>query len=101
MQFFSSNLPDALCGKVSADLCGRKGFPCGSLLGIVDSQQLLDSSHVRQRDNALLFAVSWLVGYGVGFLLIGLRGQPVPCRFCGNTDKNGHLFVKMSSSSSS
>ena len=87
MQYFSSDLPDAQCGKVSADLCGRKGFRGGSLLGIVGSQQLLDSSHVRERDKALLFAVSWLVGYGVGFLLIGVRGQPVPCRFCGNTDK--------------
>ena len=27
-----------------------------------------------------------------------MRGQPVPFRFCGNTDKKGHLFVKMSSS---
>ena len=27
-----------------------------------------------------------------GFLLSRVRGQPVPCRFCGSPDGDGHLF---------
>ena len=27
-----------------------------------------------------------------GFLLGRVRGQPVPCRFCGAPDADGHLF---------
>ena len=49
------------------------------------------SSHVRERDEALLRGV--LVG-GVwnGFLLSRVRVQPVPCQFCGGADGDGHLF---------
>ena len=45
----------------------------------------------RERDKALLRAI--LVG-GVwnGFLLSPVRGQAVPCRFCGAPDNDGHLF---------
>ena len=28
----------------------------------------------------------------VGFLLGWVRGEPVPCRFCGAPDGDGHLF---------
>ena len=28
----------------------------------------------------------------MGFLLGNVRGQPVPCRFCGAPDSDGHLF---------
>ena len=53
--------------------------------------QLLNSDHVRERDKALLRSI--LVG-GVwnGFLLGQVRGQDVPCRFCGSRDHVGHLF---------
>ena len=27
-----------------------------------------------------------------GFLLGGVSGQPVPCRFCGNPDGDGHFL---------
>ena len=55
------------------------------------SLKLLFSSHVRERDKALLRAT--LVG-GVwnGFLLRRTRGENVPCRFCGGIDGDGHLF---------
>ena len=55
------------------------------------SLQLLDSGHVRERDKALLRSI--LVG-GVwnGFLLHKVKGQRVPCRFCGSDDGDGHLF---------
>ena len=53
--------------------------------------QLLNSSHVRDRDEGLPRSI--LVG-GVwnGFLLSRVKGQPVPCRFCGSPDGDGHLF---------
>ena len=43
------------------------------------------------RDKALLRSI--LVG-GVwnGFLLQKVKGQQVPCRFCGGLDSDGHLF---------
>ena len=58
--------------------------PCSSL-------QLLNSSHVRERDKALLRNI--MVG-GVWncILLSRVRGHPVPCRFCGAPDGDGHLF---------
>ena len=60
IQHFWSNLLNARCRKVSADLCVRKGFLSGLLLDIVGSQQLLNSSHVLERDKALLRSI--LVG---------------------------------------
>ena len=70
-----------------------------SWLDIDGTLQLLNSDHVRERDKALLRSI--LVG-GVwnAFLLGGVRGQPVPCRFCGAPDGDGHLFLKMSFSTS-
>ena len=61
------------------------------LLDIHGSLQLLCSSHVRERDRALLRAVM-VGGVWNGFLLGHVRGQPVPCRFCGAPDHDGHLF---------
>ena len=37
--------------------------------------------------------VRWLVAVWNGFLLTGVKGQPVPCRFCGGADGDGHLFL--------
>ena len=78
--------------KVSADLCARKGFPGGPSLDIDGTLQLLKSDHVRERDKALLRGI--LVG-GVwsGFLLGKVRGQDVPCRFCGMHDHDAYLFL--------
>ena len=91
VQHFNAAILDAWRDKVSVDLCGRKGFRGGHLLDIHGSLQLLTSSHVRERDKALLRTI--LVG-GVwnGFLLGRVRSQFVPCRFCGAPDGDGHLF---------
>ena len=60
-------------------------------MDIHGSLQLLSSSHVRERDKALLRAIM-VGGVWNGFLLGHFRGQPVPCRFCGAPDHDGHLF---------
>ena len=44
----------------SEELCVRKGSTGGSLLDVLGSQQLLHTSHVRERDKALLRSI--LVG---------------------------------------
>ena len=91
IQHFRSAILDAWRNKVALDLCKRQGFRGGPLLDVHGSLQLLNSSHVRERDKALLR--TFLVG-GVwnGFLLGYVRGQAVPCRFCGAPDHDGHLF---------
>ena len=91
IQHFKSALLDAWRNKVAADLCGRKGFRGGPLLDIHGSLQLLNSSHVRERDKALLRNVM-VGGVWNGLLLGRVRGQTVPCRFCGAPDNDGHLF---------
>ena len=53
-------------------------------MDIHGSLELLDSSHVRQRDEALLRSIM-VGGVRNGFLLNGVRGQAVPCRFCGGS----------------
>ena len=91
IQHFKSALLDAWRNKVAADLCGRKGFRGRPLLDIHGSLQLLNSSHVRERDKALLRNVM-VGGVWNGLLLGRVRGQAVPCRFCGALDNDGHLF---------
>ena len=90
IQHFRAALLDAWRNKAAADLCGRKGFRGGPLLDVHGSLQLLNSSHVRERDKALLRAIM-VGGVWNGFLLSRVRGQAVPCRFCGAPDKDGHL----------
>ena len=91
IQHFRAAIFDAWQNKAAADLCGRKGFRGGPLLDIRGSLQLLNSSHVRDRDKGLLRCI--LVGGAWNvFLLSKVRGQPVPCRFCGAPDNDGHLF---------
>ena len=91
IQHFPSAVLEGWGGKVSADLCARKGFRGGPWLDIDGTLQLLNSDHVRERDEALLR--SFLVG-GVwnGFLLSKVKGQQVSCWFCGGDDNDGHLF---------
>ena len=81
IQHFKAAVLDAWRNKVAADLYGRKGFRGGLLLDIHGSLQLLNSSHVRERDKALLRAIM-VGGVWNGFLLSRVRGQAVPCRFC-------------------
>ena len=74
VQHFKAAILDAWRKKVSADLCDRKGFWCGPLLDVHGSLQLLNSSHVRERDKALLRSV--MIGcVWNGFSLVGLRGS--------------------------
>ena len=84
LQHFKAALLDAWRNKVSADLCSRQGFRGGPLLDVHGSLQLLDSSHVRERDKALLRAIM-VGGVWNGFLLSRVRGREVPCRFCGGS----------------
>ena len=91
IQHFKAALLDAWRNKVTTDLCGREGFRGGPLFDIHGSLQLLNSSHVRERDKALLRAIM-VGGVWNGFLLSRVRGQDVPCRFCGAPDNDGHLF---------
>ena len=54
VQHFRAAILDAWQNKAAADLCGREGFRGGPLLDIRGSLQLLNSSHVRDRDKGLL-----------------------------------------------
>ena len=65
---------------VSADLCARSGFRSGPLLDVGGSHQLPTSSHVREKDKALLRSIM-VGGVWNGFLLGRLRGEFVPCSF--------------------
>ena len=62
-------------------LCWMSMAPCSSF----------DSSHVREREKALLRSIM-VGGVWNGFFLNKVRGLPVPCRFCGAPDGDGHLF---------
>ena len=91
IQQFKAAVLDAWRNKVAADLCGRERFREWLLLDIHGSLQLLNSAHVRERDKALLRGV--MVGSVWNGLLLGrVRGQAVPCLFCGAPDGDGHLF---------
>ena len=99
VQHFKVALLDAWSNKVAADHCGREGFRCGPLLDVHGSLQLLNSSYVREREKALLRNI--MVGrVWNGFLIGRVREQPVPFRFCGAPDGDGHLFGWMCLSSS-
>ena len=91
IQHFRAAILDAWRNKAAADLCDREGFRCGPLVDIPGSLQLLNSSHVRDRDKGLLRSIM-VGGVWNGFLLSRVKGQPVPCRFCGCPDNDGHLF---------
>ena len=91
VQHFKAAILDAWRNKVSVDLRGRKGFRGGPLLDVHGSLQLHNSSHVRERDKALLRSIV-VGGVWNGCLLGRIRNQVVPCRFCGKPDGDGHLF---------
>ena len=73
IQHFRAAILDAWRNKVAVDLCGREGFRGGPLLDIPGSLQLLNSSHVRERDKALLRSVM-VGGVWNGLLLGRVRG---------------------------
>ena len=91
VQHFKAAILDAWRNKVSADLCSRKGFRGGLLLDVHGSLQLLKSSHVRERNKALL-RIIMVGGVWNGFFLHRVGRLPVPCRICGTPDGDGHLF---------
>ena len=95
LQHFKDAVLNAWRDLTSADLCRRKGFRGGPLLDFRGTMQLLFSSHVRDRDKALLRGI---LSGGVwnGFLLGKVQGENVPCRFCGGPDGDGHLFWECS-----
>ena len=64
VQHFRAAIQDAWRNKVAADLCRRKGFRGGSLLDIHGSLQLLNSSHVREREIRHCIVPLWLVVSG-------------------------------------
>ena len=80
VQSFKASILDA-CNKVAADLCGREDFRCGPLLDVHGSLQLLNSSHVRDRDKALLRSV--MVGgvWNVFFCWVGSGNSLFPVVF--------------------
>ena len=91
VQHFKAAILDAWRDKVAADLCGRKGFRGGPLLDVHGSLQLLNSSHVRERDEALLRSVM-VGGVWNGLLLGRVRSQVVPYQFRGAPDGDGHFL---------
>ena len=78
--------------QVSADFCVKNGFRGGPWLDIDGTLQLLNSGHVRERDEALLRAHVLACGVWNGFLPRKLKGQHVPCGFCGGGDGEGCFF---------
>ena len=82
IQHFRATILEGWRSKVSADLCVGKGFRGGPWLDVDGSLQLLNSGHVRERDKALLRSIL-VGGVWAGFLLHEVKGQRVPCRFCG------------------
>ena len=74
VQHLKAAILDAWRNEVAADLCGREGSRGGLLLDVHGSLQLLNSSHVRERDKALLRSVK-VESVWNGFLLAGLMGS--------------------------
>ena len=82
IQHFKAAILDAWRNKVAAHLCGRKGFRGWPLLDIHGSLQLLGSSHVRERDEALLRSI--MVGvFGMVCFLDGLGARLFLVSFVG------------------
>ena len=78
-QHIKTAVVDVWRGRVSADVCVGEACP---FLDFQGSVQLLDSSHVRERDKALLRSI-WVRGVWNGFLLGDVCGEIVHVVFCG------------------
>ena len=86
---------DAWHFHVFSKLSERKGFWCVEFADLKGSLQLLNSTHLRDRDKMLLRAIL-CGGVWNAFLLGKARKEDVPCRFCGKKDGDGHLFWECS-----
>ena len=95
IQHFRSAILDAWHFHVFSKLSERKGFWCVDFADIKGSLQLLNSTHLRDRDKMLLRAIM-CGGVWNGFLLGKAKKEDVPCRFCGKRDGDGHLFWECS-----
>ena len=47
---------------------------------------------ILEKGIRLCSGVLWWVACGMASCWVGSGGQPVPCRFCGAPDSDGHLF---------
>ena len=68
-------------------------FGVAGTLDFRGSLKLLSSLHLGGGDKGLLRGI---LSGGVwnGFLLGFIKGEIVPCRFCGGLDHDGHLFCE-------
>ena len=95
IQHFRSAILDAWHFHVFSKLSERKGFGGVEFADIKGSLQLLNSTHLRDRDKMLLRAIMSGRVWN-GFLLGKAKKEDVPCRFCGKRDGDGHLFWECS-----
>ena len=79
VQHFYSSILDAWRFSFFAKLSAKKGFRGVEYADFQGSLQLLNSSHLRERDRKLL-----------GAIVCG--GERIPCRLCGQRVGDGHLF---------
>ena len=75
VNILNATILDAWRNKVAAHLCGREGFRGGPLLDVYDSLQLLNSSHVRDRDKGLLRSIMVGCVCGTIFCWVGSKGS--------------------------
>ena len=92
--FFREAVWDAWRTKVAGDLSSRACFRGGRYLDFRGSLKLLSSPHLRRGDKGLLRGI---LSGGVwnGFLLSFVRGEIVPCRFCGGPDGDGGALISL------
>ena len=90
-QFFREAVWGAWRTKVAGDLSSRAGFRGGRYLDFRGSLKLSSSPHLRGGDKGLLRGILSGCVWN-GFLLGFVKGEIVPCRFCGGLDHDGHLF---------
>ena len=95
IQHFRTAILEAWHFHVFSKLSERKGFSGVEFADLKGSLQLLNSTHLRDRDKMLLRAIL-CGGVWNGFLLGKARKEDVPCRFCGKKDGDGHLFWECS-----
>ena len=95
IQHFRTVILEAWHFHVLSKLSERKGFWGAEFADLTGSLQLLNSTHLRDRDKMLLGAIL-CGGVWNGFLLGKARKEDVPCRFCGKRDGDGHLFWECS-----
>ena len=95
IQHFRTAILEAWHFHVFSKLSESKGFRCVQFADLKGSLQLLNSTHLRDRDKMLLRAIL-CGGVWNGLLLGKAKKEDVPCRFCGKRDGDGHLFWECS-----